>query len=565
MIRFIAMKIRCNFIAAALFACLLCFCFFAAVASAEDSSAQEQMRKSKKIASLRAILESINQINEEIGKKQKVSRKNVSETELSELHAETDSLKFRIKTLRENFVEIASGVDMELLVAQPDREFDWSREVKDVLKPILDEISRMTARPREMDRLRRKIAAAEDRLSAVKNAEKNVVRLINTVTDKKLEKALNDLEKRWSIHRQEIKTQLAISNEQLRQKLAEKKTFSETVQELFRLFFKNRGLNLLLSLLAFFGMWFILEKLHGKINLISPMYKKKHKFFVRVFDLSYHVITMLIATSALLVVLYLAGDWVLLTLAVIIIFGIVWASRQALPRFWEQAKLLLNLGTVREEERVVYNDLPWQVKSIGFYTHLVNKELLGGDIRLPLSDLLNLHSRPWTEQEPWFPTKKGEWVLLSDNTHGKVIVQTPEMVELVLLGGSRKTYRAADFIGMNPVNLSTNFRVCVTFGVDYQHQSIITEEIPAKLESMLKERLIKKGYKEYIIRIKVEFCEAGSSSLNLAVLADFSGTAGSKHNELYRAIQRICVDACNQYDWVIPFDQITLHLASNKR
>lgn len=563
-IRFIAMKIRCNFIVATLFACFFGFCFFATAVLAEDSSAQEQMRESKKIASLRAILESINQINEEIGKKQKISGKSVSEVERSELHAETANLSVRIKTLKENFVEIASGVDMKLLVAQPAREFDWSMEVKDVLKPILDEISRMTARPREMDRLRREIAAAENRLSAVKNAGENVVGLINTINDKKLKKALNDLEKRWSIHQQEIKTRLAIANEQLRQKLAEKKTFSETVQELFRLFFKNRGLNLLLSLLAFFGVWFVLEKLHGRVNLISPMHKKRRKFFVRVFDLSYHVITMLAATSALLVVLYLAGDWVLLTLAVIVIFGIVWASRQALPRFWEQAKLLLNLGTVREEERVIYNSLPWQVKSIGFYTHLVNKELLGGDIRLPLSNLLNLHSRPWTEQEPWFPTKKGEWVLLSDDTHGKVIIQTPEMVELVLLGGSRKTYRTTDFIGMNPVNLSTNFRVSITFGVDYQHQSIITEEIPAKLESMLKESLIKKGYKEYIVRIKVEFCEAGSSSLNLKVLADFSGTAGGKYDELYRAVQRICVDACNRYGWVIPFDQITLHFASNK-
>ncbi len=558
-IRYITMRRICRSIVIFLF---ICFCFFTAVSSAESPSAQEQQRETEKTTSLQAILGSVDQIKGEIRKKQDVLGKSVSAREKNELQTEIGKLRLRIKTLENNFAEIASGVDMDLFAARPAQEFDWSTEAKKILEPLLDEISRMTARPREIDRLRRKIAAAEESLSVVKNAGGNVVGLINTVADQRLKEALNDLEKSWLIHQQDIKTQLTIANEQLRQKLAERKTFSETVQEVFRIFFKSRGLNLLLSLLAFFGVWFILGRLHGRVKRISPLHKKERTLSIRAFDLSWHVITMLAATSALLVVLYLGGDWVLLTLAVSILFGIVWASKQALPRFWEQGKFLLNLGTVREDERVVYNGLPWRVKSIGFYTRLVNKELLGGEIRLPLRDLLNLHSRPWQEQEPWFPTKKGDWVLLSDNTHGKVVVQTPEMVELVLRGGSRKVYRATDFLGLNPMNLSSNFRLRVTFGIDYQHQSIVTEEVPAKLESVLTERLADKGYGEHIIRIGVEFRQAGASSLDVEVLADFSGTAGDKYYELQRAIQQICVDACNKYGWVIPFTQLTLHMAS---
>jgi len=558
-IRYITMRRICRSIVVFLF---ISFCFFTAVSSAESPSVQEQPRESEKITSLQAILGSVDQIKGEIRKKQDVLGKSVSERERNELQTEIGKLRLRIKTLENNFADIASGVDMDLFAARPAREFDWSTEAKKILEPLLDEISRMTARPREIDRLRRKIAAAEERLSVVKNAGGNVVGLINTVADQRLKEALNDLGKSWLIHQQDIETQLAIANEQLRQKLAERKTFSETVQEVFRIFFKSRGLNLLLSLLAFFGVWFILGRLHGRVKRINLLHKKERTLSIRAFDLSWHVITMLAATSALLVVLYLAGDWVLLTLAAIIIFGIVWASKQALPRFWEQGKFLLNLGTVREDERVVYNGLPWRVKTIGFYTRLVNKDLLGGEIRLPLRDLLNLHSRPWQEQEPWFPTKKGDWVLLSDNTHGKVVVQTPEMVELVLRGGSRKVYRADDFLGLNPLNLSSNFRLRVTFGIDYQHQSIVTEEVPAKLESVLTERLAEKGYGEHIIRIGVEFRQAGASSLDVEVLADFSGTAGDKYYELQRAIQQICVDACNKYGWVIPFTQLTLHMAA---
>lgn len=534
------------------------------VASDDTPAEQEKLHESEKIASLRAILESIDQINGEIRRKQDTLKKSVLEGERSEVRAAIDHLRARIKTLEDNFAEIASGVDMKRIVAQPAREFDWSKELKKILEPIVDELSRITDRPREIDRIRRGIVAMTDRLTAVKNARSNIASLAETVTDQRFQDALNNLEQKWSIQQQQIETHLAVANEQLKQKVAGRRTFSETLQELFRLFFKSRGRNLLFSLVAFFGVWFLLGKLHGIVKRMSPLHRKERTFSARAFDLAYQVMTLLIAVSVLLVVLYTAGDWVLLTLAAIIIFGIVWAFKAALPRFWEQVKLLLNLGAVREGERLVYNGLPWQVKSIGFYTRLVNEELLGGDVRLPLRELLTLHSRPWKDQEPWFPTKEGDWVLLSDGTHGKVVIQTPEMVELVLLGGSRKVYRAIDFLGQNPLNLSANFRLRVTFGIDYQHQPIITEEIPAQLENMLKEKLAEMGYGPYIIKMKVEFQQAGPSSLNVEVFADFSGKAGDKYYVLQRAIQKICVDACTKYGWVIPFTQIMLHMAAAK-
>ena len=545
-------------------ALFISFCAFITIASEDTSAAQEQLQESEKTASLQAILESIDQINEEVSRKQHALREGVSEGERSEVRAAIDRLRSRINILEDNFAEIASGVDMKHIVTQPAGEFDWSKELKEILAPVIDELSRITRRPREIDRLRREIEAMTDRLTAINNGRTNIANLADTVTDQRLQETLNNLEQKWAIQQQRIETEIAVANEQLKQKLAGRRTFSETLQELFRIFFKSRGRNLLFALAAFFGVWFLLGKLHGTVKRISPLHRKKRTFSARAFDLAYQVITLLIAVSALLVVLYMAGDWVLLTLAAIVIFGIVWASKEALPRFWEQAKLLLNLGAVREGERLVYNGLPWHVQPIGFYTRLVNEELLGGDIRLPLRELLTLHSRPWKDQEPWFPTKQGDWVLLSDSTHGKVVVQTPEMVELVVLGGSRKLYRAIDFLEQNPMNLSANFRLRVTFGIDYQHQPIITEEIPAQLEHMLKEKLSEMGYGQYMIRMKVEFQQVGPSSLNIEVLADFSGEAGDKYYVLQRAIQRICVDACTKYGWVIPFTQLTLHMATTQ-
>jgi hypothetical protein len=79
--------------------------------------------------------------------------------------------------------------------------------------------------------------------------------------------------------------------------------------------------------------------------------------------------------------------------------------------FVREVTLLLNLGAVREGERVMYNGIPWLVRSLNFYTRLVNPELEGGDIRLPLRDFHDLRSRSFDANEPWFPTRLNDWVI----------------------------------------------------------------------------------------------------------------------------------------------------------
>jgi hypothetical protein len=138
-------------------------------------------------------------------------------------------------------------------------------------------------------------------------------------------------------------------------------------------------------------------------------------------------------------------------------------------------------------------------------------------------------------------------------------MQTPEMVQLVLLGGSRKTYPTIDFLHQAPTNLSMNFRLSVTFGIDYEHQAQSTQEIPSTLENMLRKALHAAGYNKTLLNLKVEFKEAGASSLDLAILADFSGDVAKDYLSLSRFLQRLAVDACNTHNWSIPFTQITVH------
>ena len=320
--------------------------------------------------------------------------------------------------------------------------------------------------------------------------------------------------------------------------------------------------NLLFAAIAFLAVFIVLRLIHRYLHRLSPMRRRGHRSIaVRVIDIAYYVFTIVASAGVVLFVFYVTDDWLLLGLALLFLAGIAWTGKNTLPLFFEQAKLMLNLGSVRESERVIYNGIPWKVKAINILTDLTNPCLKGARLRIPLRDLIPLVSRPFESKELWFPSEEGDWVVLSENTFGKVVSQTPEWVQVVKLGGNRKTYTTAEFLALNPENLSHNFRVRIIFGIDYQHQPISTGKIPGILQERLQAELENFAGKENLLSLKVEFREAGSSSLDYEVLADFDGAVASRYNKLQRVIPRVCVDACNEQGWVIPFTQITLHQA----
>ncbi|MGI9522573.1 MAG: hypothetical protein ACR2PG_13090 [Hyphomicrobiaceae bacterium] len=78
--------------------------------------------------------------------------------------------------------------------------------------------------------------------------------------------------------------------------------------------------------------------------------------------------------------------------------------------------------------------VPWRAKQLDFYTDLENPALDGGAFTLPVRELVGLHSRLAASREPWFPTKRGDWVQLKDDRLGQAISQTPELVQIREVG-----------------------------------------------------------------------------------------------------------------------------------
>jgi hypothetical protein len=140
--------------------------------------------------------------------------------------------------------------------------------------------------------------------------------------------------------------------------------------------------NFLLACLAFVLVWLMLHRLQSWSQGLRLFHHKSHTFSVRLFHVVYTFFTIVGAMFSFILVLYYFEDWVLLTLTLLFLLGIAWTSKQALPRFAREGTLLLNIGAVRDRERVLYSGIPWLVQSLNFYTRLVNPELVGGDIRL---------------------------------------------------------------------------------------------------------------------------------------------------------------------------------------
>ncbi|GAK60753.1 hypothetical protein U27_00651 [Candidatus Vecturithrix granuli] len=523
---------------------------------------EADIKEKMTIAALRDAIQSIGSAEEQI--RQKEAELEAAETDERRLSIanELQELSSRLSELRRKFESIATGVDLERFAARPATTFNWQEEVQVILGPIFEELKAMTARPREIEELRSQIAYYERRLPMIDTAIENIQKRLDLVTARKLKEELTKLQKDWEDKKENMSNQLSVLRYQLNEKLGTHESLVTSAQNALRDFFKTRGLNLILSVLAFvIVVWFMRVVYRLIVKIFRPDLSGKRHFLLRLFDVIYHLLTILIGIAAFLLVLYVSGDWVLLGIALIFLFGVAWTAKQTFPMFWEQAKLLLNLSTVREGERVIYSGLPWQVKSLNLYTKLHNPALKGGLIRLPLRELIGVHSRPFHKDEPWFPTREEDLVMLADGAIGKVILQTPEQVVLDTLGGCHKTYPTQSFLQQNPINYSiNNFGVFVTFGLDYAHQAQITKDIPQTLERILAQELAKEDYGKDLLTLLVQFKEAGASSLDLLVVTSFPGKwAITSYFAIGRTLQRIIVDACTEHGWGIPFPQITVH------
>ncbi|HLB30618.1 MAG TPA: hypothetical protein VJN91_03735, partial [Gammaproteobacteria bacterium] len=470
-----------------------------------------------------------------------------------------------IDNLRGSFENIAlGGLDLSVFDAEGQEErFDWQQELQVVLKPVFQQLRQLTEKPRQIERLNGQVSILTDQIRICQRALENVSRLIDQSLEKDTLTRLEQVEDRWERRLGDLQRQRGISELQLQTLQNNSESILRQIRMAVQDFVTGRGLNLTLAIAAYVLIYFLMKGMYagylflGRRGLVRMATSTTNR---RILAYSYKALSISLATLAVLAVLYIQGDVLLLVIALIIFLIILLGLRNYLPRYLQESKLLLNIGAVRERERVIYKDLPWMVRSLGMYSRLYNPAL-DGLLRLPMAEMLHLVSRPFREDEPWFPTSPGDWVMMADGAIGQVLRQTPEIVQLKTKG-TVLTYATSSFLTGGPRNLSEGFGVSTVFGIDYKHQAISTHIVPKVLHEAIERGLNATDFGKYVENILVEFKEAAASSLNYQIYVTIKGEGAEFYFAISRLVQRLCVDTCNAQGWGIPFNQITLNAGS---
>lgn len=517
------------------------------------------------LAMLSSLVELQNNLKTQIALTREKIKTSPSAAEKERLEGDLGRLDQQLSDSTHDFERIATGVDVGLFAEKKPEAFSWKNEMTTLIEPAIKEIKRLTVRVRQKTNLKDTISDLSNIKPVATNAVQQLDRLYKVTRDPDIKKQIKELLPEWQNIENRVRNKQELAELELSQMQDKEVSLVQSSSESIRNFFRVRGLYLVMSLIAFVCVVLIGRLLHRAVFRVLPGANlEKRPFHIRLLDLSLRVFIVFAAVFGLFFVLYQAEDWFLLSVAIIFFLGLSWTVRQAVPRLWHQGRLMLNVGSVREGERLQLHDVPWKVETIHIFCSLFNP-VLGIRLRVPIENIVGMVSRPYSPEEPWFPCKKGDWVVVGDRPRTRVISLSHELVETVERGGKRYLFKTADFLGQHPVNLSRNFRLRVVFGVSYDLQAQVTTTIPNLLKTFIEQKLAEEGYAENCLNLLIEFKEAGSSSLDLVVLADFKGDLADIYARLERSIQRWCVDAATQNNWEIPFPQLTFHWPARER
>jgi predicted nuclease with TOPRIM domain len=537
---------------------------FTQTVSSEIQEAADQKNYTETLSTLESILAIKNDLQNSLNTLKGDLKSAVSDTEKQRLQQQVSALEERLLSVNANFDEIATNVDASVMRDPIEKKFDLEEEIVSLIKPTLEEMNHMTEDVRKKSELRKKLEEYATKLMYIKDAIQHLDAVAGQADENKaLQQALQTKLEYWKQQQAFYENQQQSTELQLKKLTAAEVSFTESTQNYLKAFFQKRGFYLFQALVVILTILFVSRFSRFLMLRYIPGFKRQpRQFRTRLLDLLHHVVTVLLLIIGPMVVFYLAEDWVLFSLSILLLIGVLWTLRTAIPQYWSQIQLFLNVGSVREGERIYLENLPWRVKAINIYTILENP-IAGIQQRISIRELVDMKSRPYQSDEPWFPCKKGDWVILADNVRGKVIGISHEMVKLSLRGGAQKTYLTSEFLALSPLNLSVNFRVKETIGISYKLQAESTHAILETLQTYLEKRLDEEGYTDDLLNLRVEFQQANESSLDIVVIADFKGHLGDVYNRIKRAIQRWCVDACTENNWEIPFPQMTLHHDEN--
>ena len=515
---------------------------------------------------LKRIRRELVQLNSEINSINKELKGDIDMMSRIQNEAKLNNLELEYEKKKHLFIETVTNINLSH-DKNKKKKTTFADDIKQILDPALNTFKRISEKPRQIQALSEEMESLQERYANAQKAKERLDLFLKENTNKRLKWKLKE-----SIQStDELTKALKVKLEDLQFKIVKIEENEESIVTTFSAiifeFIKTKGKNLILSLIVFLTFFWLFKVGQAKfIDLVlfrvsRSNSKEVYNWVIRPTRVIYNVLTTFVSFFLSILTLYVLNDWVLVTLILITFAALIWSSKQYLPIFLEQSKIVLNLGSVREGERVIYNGLPWKIDSLGYYCKLSNPFLSGGSLRVNTKELINSHSRRADENEPWFPTREGDWVLIGDS-YGQVTLQSPEQVIVKLPGGESRYYPAKEYYQITPQNFSLGFAVEFVIGLDYNLQQSMFEEVIPKFRDTIQKILFQKHpeLQGKVLDTQIEFLRANSSSLDLRFFLKCSGDIAHLKLKLERSFQAECVKVCNENNYIIPFNQLTVHM-----
>jgi predicted nucleic acid-binding Zn-ribbon protein len=361
-----------------------------------DKASKPDIEKDQYKDSIRMLMSIIDlkkNLETRIKEKKVALKKSTSDAEQVDLKDELEKLDRQLSQANSDFERTATGIDISLFDEKEDVPFNWKDELISLIKPGIVELKHLTVKARYKSQLQEELASYQNLHPMSKQAFENLNNMISKTKDKIVKKSLKRLVPEWKSVESQISNRMEIIQMELDKIETEKESLMEAMQQSVKNFFKTRGLFLIIAIIACAGLVMLLRLLYLTLMKVLPDYSTQYRpFHIRVIDLLFKIVTLILSLIILVLVFYIFEDWVLLSLSLIVLLGLGWTVKSTLPKYWAQSRLMLNIGAVREGERIILDGIPWLVKNISMFSKLENPDL-GIKLRVPIEVLMDKSSR----------------------------------------------------------------------------------------------------------------------------------------------------------------------------
>jgi hypothetical protein len=529
---------------------------FASNIHANENKILSNLQKQEKVKTapnlvLNDITQKIIFHKKEVNEKKVLLEKTKNKKEKEKIQTTIDNLEEIIANHETSFeIILTGGTEFEIDETIAKKSFDWEQDLIEILQPFLRELHKLTENKRRFDDLHFKITFHQNQIQKINDALKHISQIEKEGLQNETLLEFERINQKWLTQLNESKHLFEVAklqrDEMLHIKAEQQTSLFDYIQDLS----ESRWVTLLLALSAFIGVYLLMLMILKLFTWMANRKNKKRNYFQRVISVLYYILIFILALTAFFYVLEVRDEPVMTGITIVLLICLIWVLKNSLPAYIEELRLLLNTGSAREGECIIYNGVTMQIQNLQYYTNLSNPLLPDLKLRLTLSELKKYVSRPVSKDEPWFPCKEGDYVMLYGDIFGKVKNITLESIVLSLPDGIMPiTYTIEDFLIANPRNFSQGFVAQTVFAIDPRNFKISTTLIPQILTEEISLKIKKEIFGNSLINLSVEFKNA-ESSLLYEIIATFEGDAADKFYYIVRVLQRYAVEVCNEKEWI---------------